>query len=230
MSWVKFDDKMPSNPKVLEAGILGRTLWENLICWSNEHHTDGLIPKSVISDLSLILATRAQREFSTSVEGEEIVAKLVACGLLLEGQGSCQINDFLEYQPSRASRERKKKRHADSQMRYQQRISDSAPARPVPSQKNTKKSGKPRKTQRPENWQPKMSHAEKCEPYGLSVETLAEEFCNFHDSRGNLFVDWDKAFFTWINNAIKGFGNGGKPLQPVKQREVIRAPGRAAGE
>lgn len=230
MAWVRFDDKMPGNPKVLEAGILGRMLWENVICWSNEHLTDGHINVTVLHDAADLLAARARRELGVSIVGEEIIARCVAVGLIEPVDGDYQIHDYLEFQPAKSEKERDRKATAERVRKHRSNGggngvtngSVTAPRPdPSPSEKNTKKSPK---IKRPEGWQPTVSHAQKCDPYGLNVETLAEEFCNFHDSKGNRFADWNKAFHTWISNAIKGFGTGGKPLKPVAQRELIRAP------
>ena len=84
---------------------------------------------------------------------------------------------------------------------------------------------KPRKRKRPADWQPNMAHAEKCEPFGLSVDTLAEDFRNHHDAKGSTFVDWNAAFHTWIRNHIK-FND----CKPVARREIIRAPREGVGQ
>lgn len=60
---------------------------------------------------------------------------------------------------------------------------------------------KPRAMQMPKGWKPHDAHRAKCASYGLDPEDLAEKFENYHGSKGNLFVDWDKAFFTWIGKA-----------------------------
>ncbi|CAB4139738.1 Helix-turn-helix domain containing protein [uncultured Caudovirales phage] len=63
------------------------------------------------------------------------------------------------------------------------------------------KAKKPRAMQMPQGWKPHDAHRAKCASHDLNPEDLAEKFENYHASKGNLFVDWDKAFFTWIGNA-----------------------------
>ena len=63
------------------------------------------------------------------------------------------------------------------------------------------KEKKPRATQMPQGWKPHDAHRAKCASFGLNPEDLAEKFENHHKAKGNSFVDWDRAFFTWIGNA-----------------------------
>lgn len=53
---------------------------------------------------------------------------------------------------------------------------------------------------------------EKCNEYGINIQELISGFDDFHSSKGNQFVDWSKAFNTWINNHIKF-----ERLKPIKQ-------------
>lgn len=43
----------------------------------------------------------------------------------------------------------------------------------------------------------------KCVEYGINIDSLLTEFRDYHEARGNQFVDWSKAFNTWLNNHIK---------------------------
>ncbi len=71
-----------------------------------------------------------------------------------------------------------------------------------PKVKNVK-----RKSALKDDWKPNDSHRAKCAERGLDAGKLCEEFRNYHLARGNLFADWDRAFFTWIGNAER-FGGG----------------------
>jgi hypothetical protein len=63
-------------------------------------------------------------------------------------------------------------------------------------------------------WTPNAKHIEKARGLGLDAAFLAEQFANHHAARGNQFVDWDRAFFTWIGNATS-FGGGRPQLRAV---------------
>lgn len=58
---------------------------------------------------------------------------------------------------------------------------------------------------RPPDWQPIAAHREKHTRLRLlsSLEFLADQFRCHHDAKGTLFVDWDQAFHTWLNNESK---------------------------
>ena len=73
-----------------------------------------------------------------------------------------------------------------------------------------------RKSALKDDWKPNDNHRAKCAERGLDAGKLCEEFRNYHLARGNLFADWDRAFFTWIGNAErfgggKAIGGAGKP-------------------
>lgn len=52
----------------------------------------------------------------------------------------------------------------------------------------------------------------KCDEYGINSQELVSQFDDFHSSKGNQFVDWSKAFNTWLNNHIKF-----EKLKPIAQ-------------
>lgn len=82
-----------------------------------------------------------------------------------------------------------------------------------PRAKNVK-----RKSALKDDWKPNDNHRAKCAERGLDAGKLCEEFRNYHLARGNLFADWDRAFFTWIGNAER-FG-GGKAVGGAGQQGV----------
>lgn len=55
----------------------------------------------------------------------------------------------------------------------------------------------------------------KCNEYGIISSDLVAEFDNHHSSKGNQFVDWSKAFSTWITNHIRF-----NKLTPINQSQV----------
>lgn len=103
---------------------------------------------------------------------------------------------------------------------------------PDPVIEKPSKEKKPRATQMPQGWKPHDAHRAKCASLALNPIALAEEFENHHVSKGNAFVDWDRAFFTWINNAKKfnsnnrGTGHEGfKPNNPKHYTEIDGSTG-----
>ena len=58
-------------------------------------------------------------------------------------------------------------------------------------------------TEFPSDLQPTAKQIEKCQSLGFDVVTLFEHFSSHHQAKGSRFVDWSKAFDTWILNQSK---------------------------
>jgi hypothetical protein len=97
MSWARLDDRYPRHPKVQAAGPMGMCLDVAGICYSADHASDGFVPEVALPTL-LAFATRRQHE--------QAAAKLVAVGRWQrdDERGGWWIHDFLEYNPTAASR------------------------------------------------------------------------------------------------------------------------------
>jgi uncharacterized protein YdaU (DUF1376 family) len=55
----------------------------------------------------------------------------------------------------------------------------------------------------PDDWQLSIKHFAKCSELEFNADELAEQFTNYHKSKGNCFASWDAAFSNWIGNAKK---------------------------
>ena len=60
-----------------------------------------------------------------------------------------------------------------------------------------------RKHRLPDDWKPNDSHKAKAKDLGLDVAAEAEAFSDHHQAHGSTMVKWDKAFFTWLRNAVR---------------------------
>ena len=74
------------------------------------------------------------------------------------------------------------------------------------------KAAKKKKHDIPSDFTATDKQIEKCNEYGINVQELISGFDDFHSSKGNQYVDWSKAFNTWINNHIKF-----EKLKPISQ-------------
>lgn len=85
-------------------------------------------------------------------------------------------------------------------------------------------SGKPARkkpnTSRPASWRPNANHQATADQNGLSLDLEFEKFANYHDSKGNMFADWDAAFRTWLSNA-KQFSKPGKVDVESQNQKVL---------
>jgi hypothetical protein len=97
MPYGRLDDGLYDHPKVDELGrdrLACIGLWVLCISWSNRHLTDGYVPSDRIGRLG---GTKAQ------------AMKLVAVGLLDLLSEGYRIHDFLDFNPSKADVESKRK-------------------------------------------------------------------------------------------------------------------------
>lgn len=71
------------------------------------------------------------------------------------------------------------------------------------------------------------AHSLKAVAKGVDVEVEFQKFTDYHLAKGSKFVDWDRAFHTWLNNARPdpGFGQravtggGPHPSPPRRSRD-----------
>jgi hypothetical protein len=96
---------------------------------------------------------------------------------------------------------------------------------------------KPSATSRPENWQPTKANQEYAATHGLDGEHEATAFCAHHDSKGNLFVDWDAAYRTWLANQVRwnqqrgaGGAQGTANNEPKPSAEEIEQRHKSAAD
>lgn len=86
---------------------------------------------------------------------------------------------------------------------------------PKKEQPTEKKKSQPKKKKHdlPSEFTVTETQQKKCDEYGINSQDLVNGFDDFHSSRGNQFVDWSKAFNTWLNNHIKF-----EKLKPINQQ------------
>lgn len=77
------------------------------------------------------------------------------------------------------------------------------------------------------------AHSLKAVAKGVDVEVEFQKFTDYHLAKGSKFVDWDRAFHTWLNNARPepGFGQravGGRlPSRPSpmqRMQDILNIP------
>lgn len=91
--WAKLDDHYHDNPKILSVSKAARWVHTGAISWCCKHLTDGVIPRAQ--------AWRLGSDGEDDRPGEYI-RELVDARLFEDlGNGSYQVHDFLDYNPSR---------------------------------------------------------------------------------------------------------------------------------
>ena len=205
MPWFKVDDKFHSHPKVMELSPAAVGLWALAGSWCADYLTDGAIRKGQIRRLG-----------GTEAEAQE----LVDAGLWIPTDDGWQFRDWTEYQPTREAVEAERNSAKERMRRAREQRQSSkdvranttrSSANPVPvpvtsKEVNSSEPPKPRKkpsTALPDDWAPTEKHAAKAAELSLNLQTEAEKFRTFHQSKDNRYADWGKAFHTWLTRAAE---------------------------
>lgn len=116
MSWAKLDDAILDNPKILSVGPIGFALHIAAICYCARNLTDGFVPLSraaTLLDLSgvqidcanpIALPAHGQKQSMAGdvISPDAVIDALLGAELWHECPGGYRINDYLEYNPSKA--------------------------------------------------------------------------------------------------------------------------------
>jgi len=102
MTWIKLDDSLPNNPKILPLSDGAFRLYIEGLCYANQYLTDGYLANAVL----IRLDQGNNRD------------ELVWAKLWIESEDGICINDYTEHQSSKADVEAKKEQVRDRVKRY----------------------------------------------------------------------------------------------------------------
>ena len=105
MTWIKIDDTLPNNPKILPLSDGAFRLYIEALCYCNQYLTDGFLTDAVLSRLD----PHGNRK------------ELVDACLWIECLDGMQINDYTEHQTSKADVEEKRKQSRNRVTRYREK-------------------------------------------------------------------------------------------------------------
>lgn len=94
--------------------------------------------------------------------------------------------------------------------------------RSVAAKKSSDK--KSRMTQMPKDFEqkePTPSQVEFCNEAGIDIANERLRFVDFHLSKGSVFADWDRAFWTWIRNSAEKTYATKAYASPVRQSNPV---------
>lgn len=116
--WVRLNDEILDNPKILAVGALGFQLYVAGLIYAGRNLTDGFIPAGktgTLVDLSGVYVARGNDPGVPNVNGRRtphvrvnppnpraIAGALVHAGLWRRVRGGFRVHDYLAYNPSRA--------------------------------------------------------------------------------------------------------------------------------
>ena len=102
MTWIKLDDSLPNNPKILPLSDGAFRLYIEGLCYANQYLTDGYLANAVL----IRLDQGNNRD------------ELVWAKLWIESEDGICINDYTEHQSSKADVEVKKEQVRERVTRY----------------------------------------------------------------------------------------------------------------
>jgi hypothetical protein len=102
MTWIKLDDSLPNNPKILPLSDGAFRLYIEGLCYANQYLTDGYLANAVL----IRLDQGNNRD------------ELVWAKLWIESEDGICINDYTEHQSSKADVEAKKEQVRERVKRY----------------------------------------------------------------------------------------------------------------
>lgn len=111
MPWVKVDDSFYSHPKVVTAGVEATGLYIMALTYSSHHLTDGHVPAAWVAQM---VGKRAAKL------GEALVnagAGSYEHGLWEVNGTGWVIHDYLDFNPSRAQVENKRRKDSERKAR-----------------------------------------------------------------------------------------------------------------
>lgn len=103
MGWARFDDNYTDHPKVVEAGPWAELLDMRAIIHCARYETDGLVTRSALRRLSRDIPKAPSRVLALIESGRWSVN---------EG-GGWWVHDFLEFNPSKAEKQRQREAGRD---------------------------------------------------------------------------------------------------------------------
>lgn len=97
MSWVRLDDGLPDNPKLIGLSDRAFRVYIHGLCYCARNQTDGVVPAGATRSLGAL---------------PRHVAELIAAGRWEEHGDDWRIHDYLKYNPSREQDEERKRNRA----------------------------------------------------------------------------------------------------------------------
>jgi hypothetical protein len=121
MTWIKIDDTLPNNPKILPLSDGAFRLYIEALCYCNQYLTDGFLADAVL----LRLDVNNRR------------SELVEACLWIECVDGMQINDYTEHQTARSEIEKKREQNKERSSRYRSRVTNGEVTHPEYRIQNT---------------------------------------------------------------------------------------------
>lgn len=113
MTWSKFDDGSRKHPKAVRAGNEAWSFWSGAVQYSNQHLTDGFIPEGALATEILPVPIPPKRAKVLAMLLVEAKLRPEGAGLFEIVDGGYLVHDFLDWNPSKAEVEEKRRKDRD---------------------------------------------------------------------------------------------------------------------
>ena len=208
--WIRLDTTWSQSEWLASLDAEARLCWIELMCYVKAHGVGGRAK-------ALAPAVAARMWSVTRYACDAALLAAEEHGALVVEDGTWVLTGWQRYQGDDTNAERQKRyRQARTQLspsrtvtpvtRYITPVTDVTPTE-TETETLKKEPSVPKKASRkhamPPGWQPNASHATKAEALSLDLAREAESFANWHGAKGNLFADWDKAFYGWLSKAAE---------------------------
>jgi hypothetical protein len=121
VTWIKIDDTLPNNPKILPLSDGAFRLYIEALCYCNQYLTDGFLADAVLLRLDI---NNNRKE-------------LVEACLWIECLDGMQINDYTEHQTAKSEVEKKREQNKERSSRYRSRVTNAEVTHPEYRIQNT---------------------------------------------------------------------------------------------
>jgi hypothetical protein len=214
MTWFKMDDQFPNHPKVRRAGDAAGWLFVCSGCYCAQYLTDGMVPKVVVGSLTGMKPAHVARA----------IERLIDVELWLEHEDYYEVNNYLEFNPSREKVENDRREAAERRARGTERSRDVRATKPrdhgapvpvpvpnVPTERESaQKRARSRGSRIPDQFHvtPEMEAWVEGKYPQLAWLSESEKFVDHYKAKAGsraLMVDWDRAWKVWMRRAAEGF-------------------------
>jgi hypothetical protein len=109
MTWSRFDDAAPKHPKAGMAGNEAWGLWAAAVMYCNRYLTDGFVPTAALARECLPVPITPSKAKKLAEQLCEARLRPEDPGLFERVEGGYRVHDFLDWNPSKAEVESKRK-------------------------------------------------------------------------------------------------------------------------